>query len=205
MPDGPLVAEAPAGPASGARRWFVALPLVVLLGLLLADRLMVGVVERRLSAKLACLGALTGPGAVHIGGFPFLTQVAAGHFRVVTVTADGVGDAARLTDVDVTFRDVRMPPLSGLLGQPAPGAISVGSVSVQATVALGSAGLAAGLGAGGGLLDAAGSGRLDDPIARLGGLPFPVHLDGVQPVPGGVRVALTVPGTAVSGAARCQR
>jgi hypothetical protein len=112
MPDGPLVAEAPAGPASGARRWFVALPLVVLLGLLLADRLMVGVVERRLSAKLACLGALTGPGAVHIGGFPFLTQVAAGHFRVVTVTADGVGDAARLTDVDVTFRDVRMPPLS---------------------------------------------------------------------------------------------
>ncbi|MBL7491450.1 DUF2993 domain-containing protein [Frankia sp. AgB1.9] len=197
------MAEPDAATAGGARRWrlLVTLPLVVVLGLLLADRLLVGVVEHRLSARLSCLGALTGTRSVHIGGFPFLTQVAEGHYRVVTVTADGVGASSRLTDVDVTFHDVRMPPLAGLVGQPAPGSVSVGSVSVEATVTLGSAGLAASLGAGGGLLDAAGSGQLDDPIVRLGGLPFPVHIKGVQPVPGGVRVALSVPGTAVSGGA----
>ncbi|WP_041258723.1 LmeA family phospholipid-binding protein [Pseudofrankia inefficax] len=200
------MAEPVGATVGGARRWrwLVALSLVVLLGLLLADRLLVGVVEDRLSARLSCLGALTGTRTVHIGGFPFLTQMAEGHYRVVTVTADGVGASARLTDVDVTFHDVRMRPLAGLVGRSAPGSITVGSISARATVMFGSAGPASGLGAGDALLDAAGSGRLDEPIARLAGLPFPVHLDGAQPVPGGVRVALSVPGTAISGVGRCQ-
>jgi hypothetical protein len=211
--------------ARGRRRgwWLLALALAALLVLPLADRLLVGVVERRMSGRLACLGGLTGARAVHIHGFPFLTQAASGHFRAVTVKADGIRGAGRLTDVAVTFRDLRLPPLSGLSGRPSPDSVTVGSIVIAATIRLVSAdpvsadpvsagpvsadpvvadpvvagsvvGLAEALPRAG----AGGPGLPGDP--RVGGLPFPVHLDAVRPVPGGARLTLSVPGAAVSAA-----
>jgi hypothetical protein len=175
-------------------------PLVALLLLTLADRLLVGAAERHLSGRLSCLGALTGTRGVHIHGFPFLTQVATGHFPDVTVTADGAGRIARLTDVQVTFQDVRMPPLSGLVGRPSPGSVTVGSIEVTATVPLGAGSL---------LVQLAGRGTAGGPLAGLsqlaGDLPFPVHLDAVQPVAAGVRVTFSVDGGAAALAAASEQ
>ncbi|MCL9793465.1 LmeA family phospholipid-binding protein [Frankia sp. AgKG'84/4] len=175
----------------------LALPVVVLLVLLVADRLLVGVAEQRMTSRLACLGRLTGARAVHIDGFPFLNQVASGHFDAVTMTADGVRGVSRLSEVAVTFRDLRLPPMSGLVGRPSPDAVTVGSIGIAATVRLGapgtsSAGSPATGPLGGGLL-ASGS--------AAGGSPFPFHLDTIRAVPGGFRVTLTVPGSAVDAGA----
>ncbi|MCK9894150.1 DUF2993 domain-containing protein [Frankia sp. AgB32] len=199
-----------AGPhaaARGRRRrpggwWLLVLPVVALLMLLLADRLLVGVAEQRMTSRLACLGRLTGARAVHIDGFPFLNQVASGHFDAVTMTADGVRGASRLTDLAVTFRDLRLPPLSGLVGRPSPEAVTVGSIDIAATVRLAGSGSAAtgSPGAGSPAAGPLGSGLLAFGSAA-GGSPFPFHLDTIRPVPGGLRVTLTVAGAAVEAAA----
>jgi hypothetical protein len=181
----------------------LALPVAVLLALSLADRLLVGVVEHRISDRLACLGGLTGARAVHIHGSPFLTQAASGHYGAVTVTADGIRDASRLTEIAVTFRDLHLPPLSGLVGEPSPDSVTVGSIVITTTIRFISPGsLVTGPSAPptGSLsaFGAAGPGPLAG--AWADGLPFPGHLDAVRPVAGGARLTLSVPGTAVKAA-----
>jgi len=207
-----LVAEplTPAGPARPARRgrwrWAAAAPFVVLAALLVSDRLLVRAVEHRLTGRLGCAGALVGTRSVHIGGFPFLTQLATGHFRTVTATADGIGSADRLTDVAVTFRDVRVPVWSALAGRWHPGSLSVGSVSATAVLRLGAGGqpllagqggapsqtLAAGAGAAGGTATPATSGQPATAAPPV--LPPGAQLSSVEPVPGGLRLAVTIPG-----------
>ncbi|WP_198946373.1 DUF2993 domain-containing protein [Pseudofrankia asymbiotica] len=175
--------------------------------LLLTDRLLVRVAEHRLASRLGCMGTLTGTRSVHIGGFPFLTQLAAGHFRTVTVTADGLDRTDRLTDLAVTFRDVHVPGWSAILGHPAPGSLTVGSVSLTAVLRLGPDGpgsrlarllgpgpLATGRPAVAVAVAVAVAGR---PSAAV--LPPGAHLDGVEPVPGGLRLAVTMPGAALAG------
>jgi hypothetical protein len=188
------------------RRWLLALPLVALLVLVVADRILVGVVERHLSGRLTCVAAMTGGHAVRIHGFPFLTQAVTGHFPAVTMTADGLGGANRLTDIEVTFHDLRLPPLSGLAAVPSPGSLRVGSIVVAATIPLADAGPFAQL-----------AERPNWPGQVQGfptglsltvpGLPSPVQLEAMRPVAGGIRVTVAVSGgsaNAVLGAARCQ-
>ncbi len=140
-----------------------------------------------MTARLACLGGLTGARAVHIHGFPFLDQVASGHYEAVTATADGIRGAGRLTDLSVTFRDLRMPPLSGLVGRPSQNSVTVGSIVIAATIRLAGFGLPA-------------FGLLANEAAA-GAMPFPGHLDAVTPVPGGARITLSVPGAGAGEAA----
>ncbi|OHV37711.1 hypothetical protein BCD49_03670 [Pseudofrankia sp. EUN1h] len=184
-------------------RWLAAAPLVVSAALLLTDRLLVRVAEHRLTNRLGCMGTLTGTRSVHIDGFPFLTQLGAGHFRTVTATADGFGRTDRLTELAVTFHDVHVPVWSAIFGRPAAGSPTVGSVSLTAVLRLGSDG------PGGRLARLLGSGPLATghpavaaavagrPSAAV--LPPGAHLDGVEPVPGGLRLAVTMPGAALAG------
>jgi hypothetical protein len=168
-------------------------PLVVVAALLVTDRVLVRVAEHRLTGRLGCAGALDGARSVHIGGFPFLTQLAAGHFRTVTATADGIGATGRLTDVAVGFRDVRMPVRAVLLGRWRPGSLTVGSVSATAVLRLGT--------------DAPTGGTARSTGAPPGAvLPPGAHLDTVQPVPGGLRIAVTIPGgvPAAAGGRLCR-
>ncbi|MDT3438945.1 DUF2993 domain-containing protein [Pseudofrankia sp. BMG5.37] len=182
-------------------RWVAAVPLVVSAALLLTDRLLVRVAEHRLTNRLGCMGTLTGTRSVHIDGFPFLTQLAAGHFRTVTATADGFGRADRLTDLAVTFRDVRVPVWSAVLGRPRTGSLAVGSVSLTAVLRLGSDGpdgrLARPLAPGPPVTGRPVSSVAARPSAAV--LPPGAHLDGVEPVPGGLRLAVTMPGAALAG------
>ncbi|MCM3883728.1 DUF2993 domain-containing protein [Frankia sp. R82] len=177
--------------------------MVLLLVLSVADRLLVGVVERRMTGRLACLGALTGARAVHIHGFPFLTQIATGHVGTVTMTADGVRGASSLAGLAVTFHDLRLPPLSGLVGRPSPTAITVGSVTIRTTFRPDSRGP----------LLAAVPPRLSGPLTAVdatgrvrrvgvlpGAPPFPIHVDAVRPVPGGLQVTLSASGAALKTA-----
>jgi hypothetical protein len=188
-----------AGPRLARRRWLVALVALVLT-LTLADRLLVGVIERHLSQRLSCVGAMRGAHTIRIHGFPFLTQVVTGHYSEVTVSATSIGSPARLTDVDASFHDLRLPPLAGLLGKPPPRSITVGSIVVTATVPASAGPLAL-------LLDAASTNdRLRSVISLQ--LPFPARVDVLGPVPGGIRVRLTASGGSASGTiqnARCGR
>jgi LmeA-like phospholipid-binding len=190
------------------RRW-LALPVVALLVLMLVltDRIVLGVVERRLSDRLTCVTAMTGHNTVHIHGFPFLTQAVTGHFPTVTLTADSIGGPVRLTDVLVTFHDLRLPPLSGLTSAPPPGALRVGSMVIAATVPLTGTRPLTRLAQRADAPDRA-KGLPTGPNLQVPGLPFPVRLDAVRQVPGGLRVTLSVnegQADAAFAGTRCQR
>lgn len=191
---------------TGGRRRWLALPVVALLVLVLTDRILLGVVERRLSDRLTCVTAMTGRATVHIHGFPFLTQAVTGHFPAVTLTADSLGGPIRLTDVQVTFHDLRLPPLSGLASPPSPGTLRVGSLVIAATVPLTGTGPLTRLAPRADAQDRA-DGVSTGPDLQVPGLPFPVRLDAVRQLPGGMRVTLSVDGgqadTAFAGT-RCQ-
>jgi len=191
-------------PRRRRRRWLLALPLVVLLALVTADRILVGVVERHLSARLTCVAAMTGGHALRIHGFPFLTQAATGHFRAVTMTADGLGSPSRLTDIKVTFHDLRLPPLSGLTTAPSPGSLTAGSIVVAATIPLAHAGPLAQLAE-----RLAGPDQVQDFPAGLSlavpGFPSPVHLEAMRPVAGGIRVTASASGVSANAAFRGTR
>ncbi|MGH8861165.1 MAG: LmeA family phospholipid-binding protein [Jatrophihabitantaceae bacterium] len=96
----------PAVPARRRRRWPWALlvTLVVLVGLLVAaDRVALGFAEDKAAAALQSSQHLQQPPDVSVLGFPFLTQLAAGEFGEVTVTADDIGVG---TDRSLTLQKV---------------------------------------------------------------------------------------------------
>ncbi|WBB78985.1 DUF2993 domain-containing protein [Micromonospora sp. WMMD882] len=90
--------------------------LLVLAGLLvLADRIATGVAERaiadQVSQELNRQDASASPPSVDIGGFPFLTQVAAGRYERITIGLSDVtgtvdGNSVTLPTLDVDARDV---------------------------------------------------------------------------------------------------
>ncbi len=132
---------------------------------------------------------------VHIGGFPFLTQLAAGHFAGVEVTSTVVPtDRVELDSVRARLHDVRFD--SRLLMSGSRGDIEVGSVDVAAVLSyteltrlvagqLGDAVSDVGLGY-------AGDHRMTVSGTVLG---LPVELP-MQVVSSGDRIVISVPGDA---------
>jgi hypothetical protein len=107
--------------------------LLVLVGLAaVADRVAVRVAENQVGAQLARQAGLHGSPAVHIGGFPFLTQALAGRYQDVRIslTADQLGQPG--TSADLDLRGVRVP-LSSILSRSVH-EIPVDSVAGTATV-----------------------------------------------------------------------
>jgi hypothetical protein len=91
--------------------------LLILGGLfVVADRVGVGIAERRVAEQLADRGGLAGTPEVDIAGFPFLTQAVSGEYDDVRIhlTADELGQPAG-TRADVALRGVHVP-LSDALG-----------------------------------------------------------------------------------------
>jgi hypothetical protein len=85
--------------------------LVVLLGLaVVADRVGVGIAEKRVAEQIQTQGHLAGRPTVDIAGFPFLTQAIAGNYTDVRIslTAADLGQPAG-TSADVSLRGVRVP------------------------------------------------------------------------------------------------
>ena len=92
--------------------------LVLMLGLvLLADRVAVGVAEDRVASELAAQGGLAGTPEVDITGFPFLTQALAGRYDDVRIslTAAQLGQPEG-TRADVALRGVEVPLSAVLAG-----------------------------------------------------------------------------------------
>jgi hypothetical protein len=85
--------------------------LVVLLGLaVVADRVGVGIAEKRVAEQIRSQGHLSGTPTVTIAGFPFLTQAIAGDYHDVRIalSAADLGEPAG-TSADVSLRGVRVP------------------------------------------------------------------------------------------------
>jgi hypothetical protein len=85
--------------------------LLLVLGLLVVvDRVGVGIAEDRVATQVAQRGGLSGPPAVDITGFPFLTQALRGEYRDVRLqlTAEELGQPAG-THADVSLRGVHVP------------------------------------------------------------------------------------------------
>lgn len=107
-----------ASPREPGRRWGRALLIVLLVGIVLliaADRIGVVVAERTVAtqtrAHLADEGiTLSGNPSVHIGGFPFLTQVLAGRYSRIDIDATNpAGKGIRMDSLDVTATGVHAP------------------------------------------------------------------------------------------------
>ncbi|WP_018638342.1 LmeA family phospholipid-binding protein [Parafrankia elaeagni] len=186
---------------------------------LVADRVALALVEHRLASRLSCPGALSGDRGVRIGGFPFLTQIASGRLRAVTVAADAVATAPRLADPTVTFHDLRISSRLGLLvgrGRPS---VTVGSITLAGTLRLGAvdgrgdAGSGIGSGSGSGAdpgvpwplrlraAGSAGTGPMTSRVLADAGLPPGARLEAVSAVPDGLRLVVTVPGSVLTAAA----
>lgn len=103
-----------AAPAVRRRRrwpWVLLTVVVVLLGLAVAaDRVALAIAEDQAASALQSSQHLTSKPDVSVPGFPFLTQLAAGKFDEVTVSADdiavGTNHDIQLARVDVDLHDV---------------------------------------------------------------------------------------------------
>jgi len=104
--------------ARGNRRWgriLLILLLLVVIVVFAADRIGVVVAEGELAKQarshLAAENITTsGEPKVTIGGFPFLTQVAAGEYHDITIKiADPTSKGIRIDSLDVTATDVNAP------------------------------------------------------------------------------------------------
>lgn len=123
-------------------RWWrrLAVVLVVLAGLLVvADRVAAWaaqqVVAEQVAAELDTYRVESAPPDVSIGGFPFLTQVAAGRYDAVTLHLRDVGTGSlRLPTVELTASDVTAPA-STLIERSGP--IQAARVDGTATVGYG--------------------------------------------------------------------
>jgi LmeA-like phospholipid-binding len=99
--------------------------------LVAADRISVAVAENQISDRLASAYGLPAKPAVSITGFPFLTQVAAGDYQQIDVSASQVAaDGAMLHDLQV-----RLSGVHATVGQ----VLGNGSSMVTADRAAGSA------------------------------------------------------------------
>lgn len=83
--------------------------LLVLVALLIAaDRIGVLVAERAVASKVQSTQNLNSRPAVHIEGFPFLTQVIANHYRSVKLDADHLTVGARDKQVSLDTLDAKL-------------------------------------------------------------------------------------------------
>lgn len=106
---------------------------VLALVLFAVDRGSAALAGRLVGQRIQRAEGLSTAPAVHFGGFPFLTQVAAGRYTDLQVTATDIrrGDL-RIARLTAHLRDVRVPAgdlISGRLS-----AVPVGSVDAQALV-----------------------------------------------------------------------
>jgi hypothetical protein len=111
-----------APPRRRRRRWpWVLLVIVlVLAGLLVAaDRIALKVAEDRAATTLQTSQHLSQKPDVDIAGFPFLTQLAAGEFDKVTITADDVvvGNTGTTLQIDSVVADLHHVTVSRNLSQ----------------------------------------------------------------------------------------
>lgn len=112
------------------RKFLVALVILVVV-LVALDRAGLYVAQREISTRVQSSYDLSERPTVSIKGFPFLTQVASGHYQRIDVTiSSATTDGVRLQNIDAIFTGVHAS-LSLLLGQDAG--------SVTATRATGSA------------------------------------------------------------------
>jgi hypothetical protein len=89
-------------------RWIFRLALVVALVVGL-DRLAVGVVQGQLAAQLQKSEGLASRPSVHIGGFPFLTQVVGGTYTDVRIDVHGLTrDRLEVSDLQVKAQGLRI-------------------------------------------------------------------------------------------------
>ncbi|MGF7237417.1 MAG: LmeA family phospholipid-binding protein [Frankia sp.] len=198
--------ELPAPARRSGRRFRLVVGLVVLVvtALVVADRLLVRVAEHRLTTRLACMGMLSDGVSVHIGGFPFLTELVTGHVSSARVTAGAAGPSARLVAVTIDLRDLRLPPMTGLVSLGGGAKLAVGSATLGATVPygtlrnlIGSDGRGVG---GGGTARTSAAAGITTPgsaaagVTSFGGLPFNAHLDAVTPGEQGVRLQMSTSG-----------
>jgi hypothetical protein len=199
---------APARPSGRRFRLVVGLVVLAVTALVVADRLLVRVADHRLATRLTCMGMLSGGISVHIGGFPFLTELATGHVSSARVTAGAAGPGARLVAVTIDLRDLRLPPMTGLVSRGNGAKLAIGSATLGATIPYGTlrsrlgGGIGGGIGAGAGGVTArttvagitTGTGTAAGGLSSLGSLPFDAHLDAVTPGEQGVRVQMSISG-----------
>ena len=117
-PRGRMSTDAPVRPAKRRGvRLLIAL-LIVLVALVILDRAADFVAERRLAAQLQEGEQLSSRPEVHIGGFPFLTQVIRGRYGQVDLSARDVErDGVRVSDVDLTLKGVEVSVGDALAGR----------------------------------------------------------------------------------------
>jgi hypothetical protein len=83
--------------------------LVVLAGLVVVDRIAVGVAARQIADRVQESQNLAERPQVDVHGFPFLTQVIRGRYKEVSATVTGLDrDGLRLSKITVVARGVRV-------------------------------------------------------------------------------------------------
>ncbi len=117
------------------RKLLIALAVLVVL-FVAADRISVAIAENRISDRIAAAYGLPSKPGVTIGGFPFLTQVAAGDYGHVDVSAGRVqADGATLRNLRVQFTGVHAS-LSQVLGR-GPATVTADRATGSAMIGLG--------------------------------------------------------------------
>jgi LmeA-like phospholipid-binding len=97
------------------RKLLIALVVVAIL-VVAADRISLYVAQRKIADRVAAAYNLATPPNVTITGFPFLTQVIAGHYQQVVVTMNSVDTrGVQIDGLTARFAGVRAP-LGQLLG-----------------------------------------------------------------------------------------
>ncbi|TNY36643.1 DUF2993 domain-containing protein [Thermomonospora catenispora] len=98
------------------RKALAAVVIVLIVGLVAADRIGVRIAEDRIAGEVAAQYGLTERPAVTVHGVPFLTQAVGGEYRRIEI---GIGEFTQrgvtVRDVRVEVRDLRAP-LGDLLG-----------------------------------------------------------------------------------------
>ncbi len=98
------------------RKFLVALVILVVV-LVVIDRASVLIAEREIGTRLQSAYDLPARPGVSVHGFPFLTQVATGHYQEIDVSIKAASaDGVRLHDIAARFTGVHAP-LSLLFGQ----------------------------------------------------------------------------------------
>jgi hypothetical protein len=129
--------ETEAGRKRHPGRTVLILLFVLLILLVVADRAGAVLAQRELAAQaqkqLTAQGVTTsGQPSVHIHGFPFLTQVAAGHYdRIDIQVKDPAGQGVRLDTLDIVATDVDAPTAAVLSGH---GQVYAGRIAGTATI-----------------------------------------------------------------------
>jgi LmeA-like phospholipid-binding len=114
-------------------RKFVILLLILVVVLVAADRISAYVAQRKVASRVAGTYSLPDPPTVTIQGFPFLTQVVAGHYSQVDVALSAVtAGGVEMRDLRARFTGVRAP-LARLLGN-GPGTVSADDAAATALI-----------------------------------------------------------------------